>query len=35
MKPINTSVYDFARLIEGVFVYVDTTDRLYELAIGG
>ena len=32
MKPINTSIYDFPRLIEGGFVYVDKTDRLYELA---
>ena len=32
MKLINTSYYDFATLIEGGFVYVDKTDRLYELA---
>ncbi len=32
MKPINTSFYDFDRLIEGGYVYVDKTDRLYEIA---
>ena len=35
MKPINTSIYDFPRLIEGGYVYVDKTDRLYELAKPG
>ena len=35
MKPINTSFFDFARLIEGGYVYVDKTDRLYELAKPG
>ena len=28
MKPINTSFYDFARLIEGGFVYVDKTETV-------
>ena len=32
MKPINTSIYDFPTLIEGGYVYVDKTARLYELA---
>ena len=32
MKPINTSFYDFDRIIEGGFVYVDKTAILYELA---
>ena len=32
MKPINTSIYDFPELIRGGFVYVDKTDRLYDLA---
>ena len=32
MKPINTSIYDFPVLIEGGYVYVDKTDRLYEIA---
>lgn len=32
MKPINTSIYDFPGLIEGGYVYVDKTDRLYEIA---
>ena len=31
MKPINTSLYDFSRLIEGGYVYVDKTAPLYEL----
>ena len=31
-KPINTSIYDFPELIKGEFVYVDKTDRLYDLA---
>ena len=31
MKAINTSIYDFPRLIEGGFVYVDKTAQLYEL----
>ena len=35
MKPINTSLYDFPRIIEGGYVYVDKTDRLYELAKPG
>ena len=35
MKPINTSLYDFDRIIEGGYVYVDKTDRLYELAKPG
>ena len=32
MKPINTSFYDFDRIIKGGFVYVDKTAILYELA---
>ena len=32
MKPINTSLYDFPRIIEDGYVYVDKTDRLHELA---
>ena len=32
MKPINTSFYDFDRIIEGGFVYVDKTAILYEIA---
>ena len=35
MKPINTSIYDFPRLIEGGYVYVDKTAQLYELAKPG
>ena len=35
MKPINTSFFDFARLIEGGYVYVDKTAILYELAKPG
>ena len=35
MKPINTSFYDFDRLIEGGYVYVDKTAILYELARPG
>ena len=35
MKPINTSLYDFPRIIEDGYVYVDKTDRLYELAKPG
>ena len=34
-KPINTSLYDFPRIIEEGYVYVDKTDRLYELAKPG
>ena len=32
MKPINTSYYDFEKLVKGGFVYVDKTAQLYELA---
>lgn len=32
MKPINTSIFDFAGLIEGGYVYVDKTAILYEIA---
>ena len=32
MKPINTSLYDFDRIIEGGYVYVDKTAILYEIA---
>ena len=32
MKPINTSIFDFAGLIEGGYVYVDKTAILSELA---
>ena len=32
MKPINTSYYDFEKLVTGGFVYVDKTARIYELA---
>ena len=32
MKPINTSIFDFAGLVEGGYVYVDKTAILYELA---
>ena len=35
MKPINTSIFDFPGMITGGFVYVDKTDRLYELAKPG
>ena len=35
MKPINTSIYDFPRIIEGGYVYVDKTAQLYELAKPG
>ena len=35
MKPINTSIYDFPRLITEGYVYVDKTARLYELAKPG
>ena len=35
MKPINTSLYDFDRIIEGGYVYVDKTAILYELAKPG
>lgn len=31
MKPITTSVFTFAKLVEGGFVYVDKTARLYDL----
>ena len=31
MKPINTSYYDFEKLVKGGFVYVDKTAQLYEL----
>ena len=32
MKPINTSYYDFEKLVTGGFVYVDKTAQIYELA---
>ena len=32
LKPINTSFYDFERLVTGGFVYVDKTAQIYELA---
>ena len=32
MKPINTSFYDFDRIIEGGYVYVDKTAILYVIA---
>ena len=32
LKPINTSFYDFEKLVTGGFVYVDKTAQLYELA---
>ena len=32
LKPINTSFYDFEKLMTGGFVYVDKTAQLYELA---
>ena len=35
MKPINTSLYDFDRIIEGGYVYVDKTAILYDLAKPG
>ena len=35
MKPINTSIYDFPRLIEDGYVYVDKTEIIYELAKPG
>ena len=35
MKPINTSFYDFDRIIEGGYVYVDKTAILYEIAKPG
>ena len=35
MKPINTSIYDFPTLVQGGYVYVDKTDRIYELAKPG
>jgi hypothetical protein len=31
MKPLTTSVYTFSNLIEGDFLYVDKTARIYEL----
>ena len=31
MKPLTTSVYTFSNLIEGGFLYVDKTARIYEL----
>ena len=31
-KPINTSFYDFEKLVTGGFVYVDKTAQIYELA---
>jgi len=31
MKPITTSVFTFEKLVEGGFVYVDKTGRLYDL----
>ena len=35
MKQINTSFYDFDRIIEGGYVYVDKTAILYEIAKPG
>ena len=35
MRTINTSIYDFPRLIEDGYVYVDKTAQLYELAKPG
>ena len=35
LKPINTSFYDFDRIIEGGYVYVDKTAILYEIAKPG
>ena len=32
LKPINTSFYDFEKLVTGGFVYVDKTAQIYELA---
>ena len=32
LKPINTSIYDFPRLVTGGYVYVDKTAQLYEIA---
>ena len=32
LKPINTSIYDFPRLVTGGYVYVDKTAQLYGIA---
>ncbi len=31
MKPITTSIFTFEKLVEGGYVYVDKTARLYDL----